>query len=133
MSSSAGSVGSGSPPGSIPISGSMGGASGIISSTGFGGGSSSSGGGPGSPGSGHAIPINGAGAGFGGNGGHEAGINLSMSPGRVGVGQPLASSPTRSFASPFGLAHSRSSTSPTHAHPTNPLVSRLDREGSYNG
>jgi hypothetical protein len=59
------------------------------------------------------------------NGGAESGINLSMSPGRVGVGQPLATSPTRSFSS-FGGVNQR--VSPTNSTSQNPLVARLESE-----
>ena len=49
----------------------------------------------------------------GGNSIGESGINLSMSPGRVGVGQPLATSPTRSLASFPGIAAQNDRISPT--------------------
>lgn len=60
----------------------------------------------------------------GGNSIGESGINLSMSPGRVGVGQPLATSPTRSFSSFPGFAASTERTSPTTSTLAlgNPLV-----------
>lgn len=69
---------------------------------------------PGSTSSSGSDAAAGAGAG-------EAGINLSMSPGRVGVGQPLATSPTRGFGS-FPIASAVHNQS-YHNNPNNPIVS----------
>jgi len=71
-----------------------------------------------------AIPLAGPAGGSGMN--DDSSANLSMSPGRVGVGvgasQPLATSPTRTFGS-FPLAHS-------HAHNSQHLVSSTSPTGS---
>lgn len=79
--------------------------------------------------------------------GFDSGINLSMSPGRVGVGQPLATSPTRTMGSlPIvtgggaangagssagpGLSGPMSPTGLNHngSNNDNGLVNRLDRD-----
>lgn len=103
---SSGSVSSSSPPTGTPLS----------PTSGLGGIAS-----PSSPGSG-PIPLGGA---NGSSSLADSGINLSMSPGRVGVGQPLATSPTRSFGS-FGGVNERMS--PTNSTSQNPLVARLESE-----
>lgn len=103
---SASSVSSSSPPTGTPLSPS-GGLGGIASPT--------------SPGSG-PIPL---GIGNGSSSLADSGINLSMSPGRVGVGQPLATSPTRSFSSFAGVNERMS---PTNSTSQNPLVARLESE-----